>query len=126
MNNLVYFLALQRCHKTESFLIHGLWVDYASGGYPSFCKDIPFDINKIKDILPDLQKNWASCQGKSESFWEHEWLKHGTCFDPPTTEYKYFCDALNIFHILEPDLEELCGKHTKCMIKLDGYNDPEF
>ena len=31
------------------------------------------------DLLSYMKTNWPDYQGDDESFWEHEWAKHGTC-----------------------------------------------
>jgi ribonuclease T2 len=45
--------------------------------------------------MTDLKERWADVHKNSPegSFWEHEWLKHGTCairLEPLNTELKYF------------------------------------
>ncbi|THY55359.1 ribonuclease T2 [Aureobasidium pullulans] len=32
------------------------------------------------DILTYMETYWKDYQGDDESFWEHEWSKHGTCY----------------------------------------------
>lgn len=48
---------------------------------PAFCKKIPFDFNSIKWLLPELLEYWPNLYTDTslDSFWEHEWTKHGTC-----------------------------------------------
>ena len=53
------------------FVLHGLWPQFAKGGWPVFCTPggpVPADI--VERMLP-IQPN--------RSLIEHEWEKHGTC-----------------------------------------------
>lgn len=72
---------------SDSWTIHGLWPDYCDGTYPQFC-DKSREYTDIKSIvskflgnatLSYMDKYWVSQDGDDESFWEHEWDKHGTC-----------------------------------------------
>jgi ribonuclease I len=131
-SSLVYYLSLQRCTFTDDvdrqqgndFSIHGLWPDYIDGGYPQFCTNQKFNLSTIKPILDDLNKHWSSCSGKPDTFWKHEFEKHGTCFDPPTTEFDYFNNTLTTFHKLKNDgtIDKLCQYKFNCMIELPNYN----
>lgn len=123
-STLIYHLALQRCNKSAEFSIHGLWPDYIQGGYPQFCTNQRFNFKEIQSILPDLNKHWNSCKGKSVSFWKHEYEKHGTCFEPPTTEFDYFNNALEAFNRLKEDgtITKHCQNKFNCMIELRNYN----
>jgi ribonuclease I len=123
-SSLVYYLSLQRCSKYNDFSIHGLWPDYIDGGYPQFCTNQQFNLSTIEPIMDDLNKYWNSCIGKSDTFWKHEFEKHGTCFDPPTTEFDYFNNTLTTFHKLKNDgtIDKLCHDKFNCMIELPNYN----
>ncbi|KAG6035552.1 hypothetical protein E4U41_006012 [Claviceps citrina] len=72
---------------TDSWTIHGLWPDNCDGSYPARC-DISRAYTDIEDILSsagasetlDYMKTfWKDYQGDDETFWQHEWGKHGTC-----------------------------------------------
>ena len=78
------------CSEPETFwgkyfTIHGLWPQYMSGGYPETCTNEPFDPNVPNKIGMDTMTTyWPNVKanvGDSDydSFWEHEWTKHGTC-----------------------------------------------
>ena len=78
---------------SDSWTIHGLWPDHCDGTYDQFCDPNRqyTNISSIlqaagaNDLLSYMNKYWKDYQGKDESFWEHEWGKHGTCistFDP--------------------------------------------
>ncbi|GKU10609.1 ribonuclease t2 family protein [Fusarium langsethiae] len=72
---------------SDSWTIHGLWPDYCDGTYPQFCDksreytDIKSIVSKFlgNSTLSYMDKYWVSEDGNDESFWEHEWDKHGTC-----------------------------------------------
>ncbi|OAA50265.1 Ribonuclease Trv [Metarhizium rileyi] len=71
----------------DSWTIHGLWPDNCDGSYPARC-DRSRAYNDIGGILRDngasdaleyMQKYWKDYKGDDDTFWEHEWGKHGTC-----------------------------------------------
>jgi ribonuclease T2 len=51
------------------FVVHGLWPQYANGGYPESCSTQPgpSDASSMTDIMPD------------PTLVAHEWSVHGTC-----------------------------------------------
>lgn len=75
------------------FTIHGLWPQYSSGGYPSFCTDEAFDMASPEavgmDTMTTVWPNVQAEEGSSDygSFWEHEWTKHGTCSELGQTQW---------------------------------------
>ncbi|MEW5305914.1 MAG: hypothetical protein WDW38_009843 [Sanguina aurantia] len=80
------------------FTLHGLWPNYAAGGWPQDCNaNMRFDESKLDDILPELQEEWPSVFKEDESFWAHEWSKHGTCaLDIFPSELDYFKGTLDL------------------------------
>lgn len=94
----------------DSWTIHGLWPDNCDGTYEASCdpKRAYTNITAIlnaagrSDLVSYMQTYWVSDSGTAESFWEHEWAKHGTCIstlDPncytsyqPTEEVPDFFD----------------------------------
>jgi ribonuclease I len=92
-----YYLSLKRVNKNTSWSIHGLWPQYSQTSYPQFCKNIPFDIEKIKPILLDLNKFWYSGIEPNNVFWKHEWEKHGTCMFNDSDEFDYFKTVLSLY-----------------------------
>ena len=103
----------------DSFTLHGLWPDNCDGTYEQFCDDARAytnitDILKAAgetDLLDYMNTYWTSNTGSAETFWEHEFGKHGTCIstlDPecyadyqPTEEaVDYFRTAVAVFKTL--------------------------
>ncbi|KAL8670377.1 MAG: hypothetical protein Q9168_005082 [Polycauliona sp. 1 TL-2023] len=72
---------------TDSWTVHGLWPDNCDGTYEQYCDPNRqyTNISSIiaaagkTDLLDFMNKYWKDYQGNDESFWEHEWGKHGTC-----------------------------------------------
>jgi len=116
-----YYLSLIE-EPDGTFSIHGLWPQYTTKTYPSFCKKVVFDINKLSPILPDLNRNWYSNKGNNPNFWEHEYLKHGSCVFTPIDEFQYFDTSLELFKkAIQLELpSKFYNKNTKkCLIPVD-------
>lgn len=84
---------------SAEFTIHGLWPNYASGGYPQNC--VPsnkFSTNNIDPtLLSQMQCEWVSYTGTNAGFWSYEWSKHGTCaLSLFPTQEDYFSAAINL------------------------------
>ncbi len=75
------------------YTMHGLWPQYAAGGYPQSCTTEPFDHNVPYEVGWDrMTTHWPDAQYKETdpkygSFWDHEWTKHGTCTGLKQKEY---------------------------------------
>ena len=65
------------CSGHFGFIVHGLWPQYQSGGYPQNCGQQPGLANpaKMLDIMPDLH------------LINHEWMTHGTCTGLSAEQY---------------------------------------
>jgi len=94
-----------QCGNPQTFwgnhlVIHGLWPQYSSGGYPSTCTDEPFNEQVVVNIgMNDMNQYWPNIKSNTndpdyDSFWEHEWTKHGTC--SPLSQSNYFNTTLNL------------------------------
>jgi ribonuclease T2 len=80
------------------FGIHGLWPNNDDGSYPSNCGSDPFDPSQIQAILKSMNADWGSLacpSSNSDSFWTHEWTKHGTCSG--MNEHDYFQSAISLY-----------------------------
>ncbi|KAI0447434.1 ribonuclease T2-like protein [Xylaria telfairii] len=105
----------------DSWTLHGLWPDNCDGSYEQYCDQNRQYTNitaiiaaKAPSTLETMQKYWKDYQGNDESFWEHEWGKHGTCISTlepecyasvdtyqPTDEVAdYFTRAVSLFKTL--------------------------
>ncbi|KAH7826587.1 putative Ribonuclease 1 [Monocercomonoides exilis] len=82
---------------TNAVTIHGLWPGNNASSWPECCNNsYPFKPAEISGIA-DLSKNWVSTQGPDNSFYTHEWEKHGTCaMDLFHTERDYFSSVVNL------------------------------
>ena len=63
------------------FTLHGLWPENNDGSYPQNCAGAAFDPAALTPLLPLLNRFWPSLNGPSETFWQHEFEKHGRCAD---------------------------------------------
>lgn len=62
--------------------VHGIWPTKIGTDGPAFCPSaVHFDPQQLEPIMNDLQQYWTNVEGgtKPNSFWKHEWDKHGTC-----------------------------------------------
>lgn len=49
---------------------------------PTFCNSsYHFNASQLEPIMSNLTEGWVDVevQAPTNSFWKHEWLKHGTC-----------------------------------------------
>ncbi|OQO03032.1 hypothetical protein B0A48_11316 [Cryoendolithus antarcticus] len=103
----------------NSWTIHGLWPDNCDGTYQQFC-DPAREYTNLTQILQSFGRQdlvdyaltyWASNSGSAESFWEHEFGKHGTCmstFDPPCyPNYSPGAEVVDFFERTESLFQEL-------------------
>ncbi|KAI0516829.1 ribonuclease t2 [Xylaria bambusicola] len=103
---------------SDSWTLHGLWPDNCDGTYEQNC-DPNRAYTNITDILKEkapctlkaMQVYWKDYKGNDESFWQHEFGKHGTCMSTlepqcysnyqPTDEVAdYFTRAVDLFKSL--------------------------
>ncbi|GIL83093.1 hypothetical protein Vretimale_11413 [Volvox reticuliferus] len=83
------------------FTIHGLWPNRNDGTWPQFCDpDSAFNEDDLTDLSVEMENEWPNTfMDSNAAFWEHEWLKHGTCAaDIFPTEYSYF-DTVLMLHM---------------------------
>ncbi|BGP12162.1 hypothetical protein JCM10213_004728 [Rhodosporidiobolus nylandii] len=94
----------------KSWTVHGLWPDYCDGTYPAFC-DASRQYTDIRGILESkgetelldfMDTYWKDYQGDDNSFWSHEWDKHGTCLSSLNTTcygkaYKQYDEVVDYF-----------------------------
>ncbi|KAI1304481.1 ribonuclease t2 [Xylaria venustula] len=103
---------------SDSWTIHGLWPDNCDGTYQQYC-DPKREYTNITAILQEkapctlktMNYLWKDYSGNDESFWKHEFGKHGTCMSTLNPEcypnYQatdevgdYFTRAVTLFQTL--------------------------
>ena len=114
-----YYLSLIK--EKDTYSIHGLWPQYSTNTYPTYCKKVNFYISTLQPIIDELNENWYSKEEKNEDFWKHEW-KHGSCVFTYMTEFGYFNKTLQLFK--EAKVKGLPDKyynkeHNTCLIPVN-------
>lgn len=94
-----------RASQAHDFVLHGLWPQYAKGGWPAACsttRKVPDDIvQRLQPIMPSV------------TLPQHEWDKHGTCSGKDVGGY--FDDAAAAFNAVRiPSVYQLpaVANHT--------------
>ena len=94
-----YYLSLIK-ESDGYYSIHGLWPQYSLQSYPTFCRPVNFSLTKLDPIMDKLNKYWYSNKGSNETFWKHEYEKHGSCMFQPMNELNYFSRTVEIYEYL--------------------------
>lgn len=66
----------------DEWIIHGIWPTKTGTEGPLFCPSaIHFDPDQLEPLMDDLKIQWTNIEANTSpnSFWKHEWNKHGTC-----------------------------------------------
>ncbi|KRP61226.1 ribonuclease T2 family protein [Pseudomonas trivialis] len=71
--------------KGYGFVLHGLWPQYAKGGWPSACDS--------RSPLSDAELAKGALIFPTRALLKHEWSKHGTCSGLDATRYLDATDA---------------------------------
>lgn len=117
-----YYLSLIFNQESQSWSIHGLWPQYSKNSYPTYCKNVTFDINLLEPIINELKNEWYSTEEPDEDFWKHEWQKHGSCMFTPMNELQYFNKALILFDSIKDNnglINNFKTSNTQSMIPYD-------
>lgn len=84
---------------------------------PQYCLRAPLNMTELEPIRDQLEQYWVTTVKNltKSSFWEHEWLKHGTCgfrTERLNTQLKYFNQSLELYkqYNVTKALNE-CGIH---------------
>lgn len=65
--------------RRYGFVVHGLWPQYAKGGYPAQCTaPQPLPNQVVEDMLPVMP---------SRKLVQHQWSRHGTCDGAAPAEF---------------------------------------
>ena len=112
--------ALKKCNSSDDWSIHGLWLDYSNGSYPSFCSTMEFG-KLSKELENEMEKKWYSCEGGDSSFWNHELQKHGSCIRyyilSGLDSNHYFSDTLKMYDGMKSVMDYVCDNNsTQCFI----------
>ncbi|KAF7318650.1 RNase Gf29 [Mycena chlorophos] len=89
---------------SDSWTIHGLWPDDCDLKYQEKCDPSRAytDIGGLlaaqgaQSTLDYMQTYWVDINGKDETFWEHEWATHGTCYAYASTPTVLDFDRLTL------------------------------
>ncbi len=90
------FLLILLSADEPRWTVHGLWPSRWADKHPHDCPGAAFNGSALSGIKADLERYWTNVHknGREDSFWEHEWNKHGTCaaahIKQLDTEEKYF------------------------------------
>ena len=119
-----YYLSLikESEYSETPWSIHGLWPQTDPNNYPSYCKNIPFSLDALKPLIPELNIYWYSNNDDNPDFWKHEYLKHGSCMYKSMSEFDYFHLTLKLYH--QAVSLKLPDKHynpttKKCLIPIN-------
>ena len=106
----------------DHWTIHGLWPDHCDGTYSQYCDEsrqytnitqILESFNRY-DLLDYMNVYWKDEGGNDESFWEHEWGKHGTCIS--TLDPSCYID-----YQPQQEVVDFFQKTVQLFSKLDTY-----
>ncbi|KAL8718184.1 MAG: hypothetical protein Q9225_004646 [Loekoesia sp. 1 TL-2023] len=105
---------------SDHWTVHGLWPDHCDGTFDQYCDpnrqytNISSIISAASqtELLDYMNTYWKDYQGNDESFWEHEWGKHGTCIStlepgcytdyvPQEEVVDYFQKSVDLFKTLD-------------------------
>ncbi|CAI7599958.1 unnamed protein product [Penicillium glandicola] len=106
----------------DSWTVHGLWPDNCDGTYQSSCDSTRAYTNITAilqaqdrdDLLDYMNDYWIDIDGDNESFWSHEWSKHGTCIN--TIEPSCYSD-----YTAQEEVGEFFQKTVDLFKSLDTY-----
>ena len=107
-----------QCYKAIEHLpkniwtIHGLWPNYKNGTIPKWCNgknDIDIEI-KNQSLYDYMVHYWPGLMSTNESFWGHEYNRHGYCYNQRNniSVYDYETFFLKVIEIYQKyDLQNI-------------------
>jgi hypothetical protein len=112
-----------------TFTVHGLWPQRRDGTWPEFCdSSSELDVDEIEDLLPELEKAWPSWSSYDETFWNHEWTRHGTCAEGVLGhQHAFFKTVLSLHNKLNIQVcmqlyrQQLTKRHVVCGYVGEAY-----
>ncbi|XP_058790237.1 ribonuclease Oy-like [Phymastichus coffea] len=83
----------------NKWTIHGLWPSNGNNTGPYQCSGSKYEASLVNELRKELNEKWPSAMYDNDSFWSHEWKKHGTCSNLKATDTvtKYFSTSLRLF-----------------------------
>lgn len=78
--------------------LHGLWPSLSTGNQLEICNqgDKIEVVDDGSELFKEMRTYWLSVTSRDESFWEHEYNKHGYCY---SAKYKDFSQK-NFFQLV--------------------------
>ena len=68
---------------TSQWNQHGVWPNAWTTWHIDGCSQEKWNINAFsRPELDEIKSFWDGMYSSNEGFWEHEWSKHGTCWNP--------------------------------------------
>lgn len=112
----------------DAFTLHGLWPDNCDGTYDSFCnKDIEVTSVELiissfdSSLLQEMENYWPDYQGDDDSFWVHEFNKHGTCVSTINPScYSNFKENQNVYDFFKVAMDLYKTLPTFEFLKAEG------
>ena len=83
--------------KGYGFVLHGLWPQYARGGWPASCAP--------QSRLNDEEMDKGAAMFPTRALLKHEWAKHGTCSGLEPLEYLDKTDTALGAVVIPPQLQ---------------------
>ena len=90
------------------------------------CSSEQLDLSLLESLSDDLAEKWPNVKALEpntpghESFWSHEWTKHGTCSG--MNQHDYFSKALSLLLPTPSIVKENYGSVVKREDLLAGYS----
>ncbi|GAB4819655.1 hypothetical protein N2152v2_006701 [Parachlorella kessleri] len=71
----------RRAPPVSAFTLHGLWPEFDDGSFPQNCETTQ-DPGPPPPKSAEMHCKWESFKDPDPEFWDHEWVRHGTCAEP--------------------------------------------
>lgn len=94
-----------QCDKHPGFVLHGLWPQFQSGGYPQHCS--------TRETLTEESRALGVTVFPTEQLMVHEWQTHGTCNGTSAIDYLRTAQSAHDSIKVPPQLEP--GGNKKAM-----------
>ncbi|OQS05596.1 hypothetical protein THRCLA_02301 [Thraustotheca clavata] len=121
----------QEYWKTH-FTVHGLWPELNEGPHPGFCSKEELNIDLVRKAIGEvtLEEYWPNVKvpvnsSSYDSFWNHEWTRHGTCSG--LDQVTYFKSAIELIktHGTPECIQKSVGKTMSTKELREAYGGPK-